>query len=71
GKTGGLSPRCRSCDVLSSCHGGCPKDRDRDGLNRLCAAYQRFFRHARPGLQALAAHLNTGKPLRTFRYQAV
>jgi uncharacterized protein len=70
-KQEGLAAACRTCDVLESCHGGCPKDRDETGLNRLCDAYRAFFRHARPGLGALAAHLKTGRPLRSFRYQVL
>jgi uncharacterized protein len=66
-----LPGRCRSCDVLAWCHGGCPKDRivpDRAGerLNYLCPAYQRFFRHARPILARLAAHWMAGLPLSAF-----
>ncbi len=65
---------CRECDVLAFCNGGCPKDR-RDtsargegGLNYLCAAYQKFFRHARPGLTRLAAHMKAGNALKTFSH---
>jgi uncharacterized protein len=68
-----MMPRvCRECDVLSSCNGGCPKDRapaapgEAGGVNRLCAAYQRFFRHCRPELTRLAAHMHAGRPLREF-----
>jgi uncharacterized protein len=63
---------CRACAVLSSCNGGCPKDRilqapgGEPGLNYLCAAYRMFFTHSRPGLGRLAAHMKTGKPLRAF-----
>ena len=68
---------CRDCDVLSSCNGGCPKDRSaapggeaghggEAGLNRLCPAYKRFFRHSRQELGRLAAHMKAGKPLRAF-----
>ncbi len=62
-----LPPVCRSCEVLEFCHGGCPKDRV-DGLNRLCPAYQKFFRHVRPGLTALARHLKKGASLRSFSF---
>jgi uncharacterized protein len=61
---------CRECDVLAWCNGGCPKDRDPaapgepGGVNRLCAAYRRFFRHCRPELTRLAAHLHAAQPLR-------
>jgi uncharacterized protein len=63
---------CRACDVLAFCQGGCPKDRrgisaaGEGGLNWLCPAYQRFFRHVRPVLQQLAAHMRAGKALRAF-----
>lgn len=63
---------CRECDVLSFCNGGCPKDRfattpdGESGLNYLCPAYQQFFRHARPGLASLAAHMKAGRSLRSF-----
>jgi uncharacterized protein len=64
---------CRKCDVLSSCNGGCPKDRTaagpggEPGLNALCPAYKKFFRHSRPGLFRLAAHMKEGRSLRSFR----
>jgi len=58
---------CKSCDVLSFCNGGCLKDRDTKGLNRLCSAYQIFFRHVQPGLTALAEHMKAGRPLRSFK----
>ena len=66
-KKEGLADECLTCDVLEFCHGGCPKDRDSRGLNRLCSGFRRFFRYARPGLTTLAAHMKAGKPLRTFR----
>ena len=71
-KRDGLPRQCRSCDVLTWCHGGCPKDRicttDRGepGLNYLCPAYRQFFRHCRPVLARLAAQRRAGRPLRTF-----
>lgn len=63
---------CKECDVLSSCNGGCPKDRtDRApngeaGLNHLCQAYKTFFLHSRPELTRLARHMKSGKKLREF-----
>lgn len=71
-KRDALPSRCRACDVLAFCNGGCPKDRldaeatGEPGVNRLCPAYRRFFRHARPALTRLAAHWRAGKPLATF-----
>jgi uncharacterized protein len=67
-----LPRRCRECDLLPWCNGGCPKDRapaapgEPGGLNRLCPAYRMFFGHARPELARLAAHMRAGRPLREF-----
>ena len=67
-----LPGSCRACDVLAWCNGGCPKDRapaaagEPGGVNRLCAAYRMFFRHCRPELDRLAAHLRAKRPLREF-----
>jgi uncharacterized protein len=53
-KRDSLPRQCRECDVLAQCHGGCPKDRfvraaDGDeGLNYLCPAFKRFYRHCAP-----------------------
>ncbi len=52
---------CRACEVLSMCHGGCPKNRfietpdGEGGLNYLCAGYKRFFAHCRPFVSQVAA----------------
>ncbi|MBT3373171.1 MAG: anaerobic sulfatase maturase [Rhodospirillaceae bacterium] len=59
-KKDSLPQYCRDCEVLSSCNGGCPKDRfiqtpsGEDGLNYLCAGYKHFALHARPYLQKFA-----------------
>jgi uncharacterized protein len=64
---------CRECEFLSSCNGGCPKDRvpaasgETGGVNRLCSAYRRFFEHGRSELTRLAAHMHAGRPLREFK----
>jgi len=71
-KRDGLPARCRACDVLAWCNGGCPKDRilsepsGEPGVNWLCPAYRRFFRHCRPVLARLAAHWKAGRPLAAF-----
>ena len=63
-----LTRRCRECDVLEMCHGGCPKDRiartpeGEPGLNYLCAGYHRFFTHCRPCTQRMAALRREGQP---------
>jgi uncharacterized protein len=67
---------CRACDLLSFCNGGCPKDRaspapgEPGGVNRLCAAYKRFFGHCRPELTRLAEHMRAGRPLADWRPSA-
>lgn len=59
---------CRRCDVRAYCNGECPKNRllttadGEPGLNWLCAGYQRFFRHARPGLTWMARAWGRGIP---------
>ena len=63
-----LPRRCRECDVLTLCNGGCPKDRilrtpDGEwGLNYLCAGYRRFFTHCRPYTAQMAALRWAGQP---------
>jgi uncharacterized protein len=71
-KRDALPLSCRQCDVLAWCNGGCPKDRiarspqGEPGHCYLCPAYQRFFRHARPVMDRLAAHWQAGLPLESF-----
>jgi uncharacterized protein len=68
-----LPDECLRCDVLSSCNGGCPKDRvsvSSSGirnLNYLCPAYKKFFHHSNPQLMRLATHLKSGRPQREFK----
>jgi uncharacterized protein len=56
-----LTRQCRSCEVLSLCYGGCPKDRfvesndGEAGHNYLCHGLYRFFNHTRPAMQAMAS----------------
>ena len=51
---------CRECDVRFACNGECPKHRflqtpdGEPGLNYLCAAYLRFFRHIDPHMRTMA-----------------
>jgi uncharacterized protein len=75
-KRSSLPGPCLRCEHLASCNGGCPKDRivpSPDGvgsINYLCPAYARFFAHARPELERLAAHLRALRPLREFQAAA-
>ncbi len=60
GKAETLPSCCRACDVLPACNGECPKNRflrtpdGEPGLNYLCAAYQRYFRHVAPAMRRMA-----------------
>jgi uncharacterized protein len=67
-KRDSLPAYCRTCPVLAYCNGGCPKDRfvlapdGEAGANYLCAGYRRFFGHARPQLERMAALARLGRP---------
>jgi uncharacterized protein len=56
-----LPRQCLECDVLTQCHGGCPKDRfvltedGEEGLNYLCPAFKMFYRHSAPFAARVAA----------------
>ncbi len=55
-----LPDYCRTCEVLSFCHGACPKDRiidtpdGQNGLNYLCEGYKLFFNHCKPFVDQVA-----------------
>jgi uncharacterized protein len=67
-KESALPRQCRECSVLPACRGGCPKHRfartysGEPGLHYLCAGYQKFFRHIRKYLRAMATLLEHGLP---------
>jgi uncharacterized protein len=55
-----LPDYCRQCEVLSMCHGECPRNRfiytpdGEGGLNYLCQGYRRFYSHIRPFVDEVA-----------------
>jgi uncharacterized protein len=63
-----LPTRCRECEVLAACRGGCPKHRfaktwdDQPGLQYLCPGYEKFFLHIRKYLRAITQLLENGLP---------
>ncbi|MCE5265338.1 MAG: anaerobic sulfatase maturase [Deltaproteobacteria bacterium] len=63
-----LPRRCRECEVVALCNGGCPKDRitrtpdGEAGLNYLCAGYRRFFAYCRDCTRQMAALRLAGQP---------
>ena len=52
-----LASKCRSCEWLAFCRGGCIKDRIRDPrdkrFNHFCESYKMFFAYAHPKFSAL------------------
>jgi len=64
-----LPQYCRRCSYLSDCWGECPKNRfirtsdGEPGLNYLCRGFKKFFGHALPEIDRVAAHLRK-EPLR-------
>ena len=63
-----LPLRCRECEVLAACRGGCPKHRfartwdNQPGLQYLCPGYEKFFFHIRKYLRAIKQLLENGLP---------
>ncbi|HNQ22523.1 MAG TPA: anaerobic sulfatase maturase [Phycisphaerae bacterium] len=58
---------CAGCQYLDLCHGGCPRHRigmqgATEVQNVLCAGWKRFFQHAAPHLERLAAEVRTELP---------
>lgn len=68
-KESALPTKCKSCEVLAACQGGCPKHRfattdyDEPGLNYLCAGYKNFFLHIRKYLRVMAQLLENDLPV--------
>lgn len=66
-KRDALPKYCRECDVLFACNGECPKHRfmstpdGEPGLNYLCPAYRRFFRHVAPAMEKMKQLLAAGR----------
>lgn len=67
-KSDTLPNYCRQCEVRFACHGECPKHRfirtpdGEPGLNYLCAAYKRFFKHVGPAMNTMGELLRRRQP---------
>lgn len=67
-KAAALPRFCRQCAVRHLCHGECPKHRfletpdGETGLNYLCRAYRKFFRHSAPAMRGMAHLVRHGRP---------
>jgi len=60
-KKAALPQSCLDCDYLFVCNGGCPKNRDEKGLNRLCDGYKAFFRHIGPAMSMMTDLLHQNR----------
>ena len=66
-KSESLPAYCRQCEVRFACNGECPKHRflktpdGEDGLNYLCPAYKRFFKHIDEPMQIMTRLLREGR----------
>jgi uncharacterized protein len=63
-----LLPRyCRECEVRFACNGECPKHRfiktpdGEEGLNYLCPAYKKFFKHIDRPMKMMGQLLREGR----------
>lgn len=62
-KSEALPQYCRRCAFLKDCWGECPKNRilrtpeGEPGLNYLCSGFRRYFEHALPEIDRIAAKL--------------
>jgi len=71
-KRDSLPRYCRTCDVLGSCNGGCPKDRfartpdGEENLNYLCPGLRLFHAHSRPYLRKWARLRRAGEPMESL-----
>jgi uncharacterized protein len=60
-KKADLAAECKTCKWVNLCRGGCPKDRPfigkKQAVSYFCKSYKRFFEHAYPRLNLLAAQI--------------
>ena len=68
-KSESLPAYCRQCEFLHECWGECPKNRllrtpdGEPGLNYLCPGLKKFFAHAAPAAEKMAARLRVAAPV--------
>ena len=54
-KVAGLPAKCLKCRYFAFCAGDCPRSRNSDGASSLCEGWKKFFDHAMPAFERLAA----------------
>lgn len=62
-----ISSKCRNCQWLELCHGGCPKhrfvnDESNEKISYFCEGYQYIFEHLLPGLNLIIEFKNKQIP---------
>jgi uncharacterized protein len=72
-----LTRQCRTCEVLTLCNGGCPKDRfmlskdGEPGHNYQCEGLYKFFTHTQPAMRRMAELFRQGRaPSEVMRWAA-
>jgi uncharacterized protein len=72
-KRDALPAYCLSCEFLSTCNGGCPKNRVTNtpdgevGLNYLCEGYKIYYAHTIPVFQKMAEAIRLGYTARDYK----
>ncbi|MBQ3632451.1 MAG: anaerobic sulfatase-maturation protein [Prevotella sp.] len=67
-KRDALPSQCRTCQWLTICNGGCPKDRfcqtadGEPGLSYLCQDFRQFFAHVAPYMDFMKNELENKRP---------
>ncbi len=67
-----LTNRCKRCDLLHFCNGGCPAHHlvnhpnERYSHNYLCEGYKTFFKYTRPYLEAIVQALRNKMPANQY-----
>ncbi len=59
-RSAALPQKCQRCDWFFLCRDGCPRERNSEGVNRFCEAYQSFFEYAYPRMRAMADRFARG-----------
>lgn len=63
-----LTEKCKKCEVLTFCNGGCPKNRiiplknETYCHNYLCDGYKKFFTHVQPFMKIMGEELRSKRP---------
>ncbi|WP_440894677.1 anaerobic sulfatase maturase [Amphibacillus sp. Q70] len=56
-----LPEQCQTCEFLNLCHGGCPRNRQGEGVEFFCESYKQVFRYADQKMKTLANQIREGE----------